>query len=304
MRVLWNTPRKKDLLMKCKNCGHEVNENDVYCSHCGTKLEKEETQVDEKQWYFVENNETKGPFSEAQMKSFIQSKRIDSNTYVWSDGFDDWKELKCSELKDLLEEKGTESIHLETHQDKIWYYVDQDSNHHGPFTQEEMETMYARGTLDEFSYVWKEGMRDWQKYADTSLSQASKSTRQEKVSSITSVTKKNIPLSVLFSFLTCGLYALYWMYTIAEDVNSLCRENGKTPGTSGGLVLLFSIFTCGIYGLYFWYKVCKLIDSLDYDSDYVTSDNSILCLVLAVIQLNIISMCIVQDSINEIVDNV
>ena len=48
MRVLWNTPRKKDLLMKCKNCGHEVNENDVYCSHCGTKLEKEETQVDEK----------------------------------------------------------------------------------------------------------------------------------------------------------------------------------------------------------------------------------------------------------------
>lgn len=92
--------------MKCKNCGHEVNENDVYCSHCGTKLEKEDTQVDEKQWYFVENNETKGPFSETQMKSFIQSKRIDSNTYVWSDGFDDWKELKCSELKDLLEEKG------------------------------------------------------------------------------------------------------------------------------------------------------------------------------------------------------
>lgn len=89
--------------MYCKKCGHELSDQDKYCSECGTKVEKEEIElslsdaIDEaiqeqeetetleevlvedslidditenKEWYFVENNESKGPFSEGQMHEF------------------------------------------------------------------------------------------------------------------------------------------------------------------------------------------------------------------------------------------
>lgn len=59
---------------------------------------------------------------------------------------------------------------------------------------------------------------------------------------------------VLLSFVTCGIYWLYYIYEVARDTNQLCQGDGEE--TSGvGMYILLSIVTCGIYAYYWYYKL-------------------------------------------------
>ena len=93
--------------MFCKNCGHEISDDAKFCSNCGTKVEAEEEIVEPievvdktqaKEWYYVENNDSKGPFSESDMKGFIDSGVLTGNSFVWKTGMQDWQRLKNTEL--------------------------------------------------------------------------------------------------------------------------------------------------------------------------------------------------------------
>ena len=82
---------------------------------------------------------------------------------------------------------------------------------------------------------------------------------------------KNIVLCVILSIVTCGIYALYWMYTINEAARTV---NPSEWQMGGGMVILLSIVTCGIYGLYWYYKMGKAFMAVG------APDNSLLYLVL------------------------
>lgn len=58
-------------------------------------------------WYYVENNDSKGPFSESDMKGFIDSGVLTGNSFVWKTGMQDWQRLKNTELA------GSETVHVE-----------------------------------------------------------------------------------------------------------------------------------------------------------------------------------------------
>lgn len=53
---------------------------------------------DSTDWYIVENNESKGPFSESDCLDMYRQGRIDDRTYVWNDLLEDWIFYKDSEL--------------------------------------------------------------------------------------------------------------------------------------------------------------------------------------------------------------
>lgn len=56
---------------------------------------------------------------------------------------------------------------------------------------------------------------------------------------------------ILLSIVTCGIYGLFFIHTLARDVNVICGADGKnTPGLLK--LWLFTILTCGIYA-YIWY---------------------------------------------------
>lgn len=56
---------------------------------------------------------------------------------------------------------------------------------------------------------------------------------------------------ILLSIVTCGIYSYYFLYTMAQDANTVCAGDGKsTPGLVQ--FILLSVLTCGIYG-WFWY---------------------------------------------------
>lgn len=61
---------------------------------------------------------------------------------------------------------------------------------------------------------------------------------------------------ILLSFITCGIYELIFIHSLAADVNEACREDGKhTKGLLG--FLLLSLITCGIYSIIWWYGTAE-----------------------------------------------
>lgn len=53
-----------------------------------------------------------------------------------------------------------------------WYYA-KDNTPIGPFTSEEMKQLYNDQTIQDATFIWKEGTSDWQFYRDTELSMES-----------------------------------------------------------------------------------------------------------------------------------
>ena len=113
-------------------------------------------------------------------------------------------------------------------------------------------------------------------------------------------TNRNIVLCIVFSIITCGIYVIYWMYVLNEEINSLSGENNAT---GGGLVILFSIITCGIYGLYWYYKMGERVDTIKTRIGMPSSSSNILYLILGIFGLGIINYVFMQDTINKAVAN-
>ena len=105
------------------------------------------------------------------------------------------------------------------------------------------------------------------------------------------VVPRSIVLAIILTLITCGLYGLYWMCKVNDELNLL---SGNDRGTSGSLVVVFEIITCGIYGIYWAYKMGQNCAYLNGDSS-----GSILYLLLALFGFQIINLALFQDMINK-----
>ncbi len=109
------------------------------------------------------------------------------------------------------------------------------------------------------------------------------------------ITARNIAFCIIFTIITCGIYGIYWMIKINDEVNSLA---GEEQATTGGMVFLFSLITCGIYGLYWQYKMGERCDMIK----GVNASSNIVYLILGIVGFAIISMCLMQDTVNKRVE--
>lgn len=106
------------------------------------------------------------------------------------------------------------------------------------------------------------------------------------------ITPRSIPLCIILSIVTCGIYGIYWMLKLNDEINLLC---GDTNATSGALVVIFSLITCGIYGFYWMYKMGEKCDFIK----GVQGSSGILYLLLGIFGLSIVDFCLIQDTINK-----
>ena len=107
--------------------------------------------------------------------------------------------------------------------------------------------------------------------------------------------QRNIAICILLSFVTCGIYGLYWFATITDDLKAIGRDD-KTA--SGGLALVFTIITCGIYG---WYWAYKRGENIDYYKNAIgmpSSNTGILYIILQAVGLGIVAYALMQNEIN------
>ena len=71
-------------------------------------------------------------------------------------------------------------------------------------------------------------------------------------------TDRSLLLYILLSIVTCGFYNLFFVSSLAGDVNEMCRGDGKK--TADVLMyLLLSVVTCGFYSIYWWYSVSERV---------------------------------------------
>ena len=113
------------------------------------------------------------------------------------------------------------------------------------------------------------------------------------------IQKRSIGLCIVLSLVTCGIYSLYWLYKMAEDINTLKQEPGAT---SPGMVLVLSIVTCGIYTIYWFYKAGETLDNINFMQGLPTGNKAILYMLLALFGLSIVSYCLVQNDLNNQAD--
>ncbi len=110
--------------------------------------------------------------------------------------------------------------------------------------------------------------------------------------SYTGITERSIPVALILSIVTCGLYGIYWMIKLNDEVNIL---SGEPNATSGGMVFLLSFITCGIYGIYWLYKMGERCDRIK----NAEGNSPIIYLILGLLGFSIISYCLIQDTINK-----
>lgn len=202
----------------------------------------------------------------------------------------DWERLENTELNEFISTSSSSND---------WYYVENNDSK-GPFSESDMKGFIDSGVLTGNSFVWKTGMQDWQRLKNTELAGNEKVHVEPSFSFTTGVVKeKSIGLCVVLSLVTCFIYSIYWLYTIAHDLNDLCESQNQEKGAEPGLVVVLSIVTCGIYLLYYLWKAGKMVSSLTRSNGHHPSDDSIVLMVLSILQLSLVSFCILQSHIND-----
>lgn len=65
---------------------------------------------------------------------------------------------------------------------------------------------------------------------------------------------RSLPMWIILSIVTCGIYSWYFLYELARDMNVMCQNDGETtPGLAQ--FILLSIVTCGFYAYWWYYKI-------------------------------------------------
>ena len=115
--------------------------------------------------------------------------------------------------------------------------------------------------------------------------------------------KKNIVACIILTFVTCGIYGIYWLYCMISDINTISGDSDSMSP----IVILLSIVTCGIYSVYWFYKAGALLDQKAIEFGRISENRSSLYLTLIIMGyfiplLVMVVYILLQNSINVIAD--
>ena len=103
-------------------------------------------------------------------------------------------------------------------------------------------------------------------------------------------------MCIILSIVTFGIYGLYWLYSLANDINTLTHQ--ERP--SGFKVLVLTIITLGFYELYWLYKAGERINDFQtYQGEMVDSYRALVYLILGIFGLNIVARALIQNDLNK-----
>ncbi|HJD22614.1 MAG TPA: DUF4234 domain-containing protein, partial [Firmicutes bacterium] len=109
--------------------------------------------------------------------------------------------------------------------------------------------------------------------------------------------QRSIPVCIILSIVTCGIYGIYWYIMLTEDSNVLVARPGYA---SGGVAFLLSLVTCNIYGIYWAYKMGEKIDIAKQMRGWPSSNSGVLYLILELV-FPIIGWALMQNEINNLI---
>ncbi|EOS61123.1 hypothetical protein C815_00688 [Firmicutes bacterium M10-2] len=247
--------------MICKHCSTENSDEAKFCSNCGASLNEEEnieeaeaktadsneaesensndaenetievveTVVEpvqeEAEWYYVANNASTGPFTEEQMKAYIEQGILKATTYVWKNGMEDWVILKKSELGKYLRHE--EQVNAQTEQSRS--VQDRPVNYSRPIVQERsivLNVILSIVTCGIYQLIWLYLLAK-----DVNELSASQGKRQ----------LADPIIVVLLTIVTCGLYGIYFFYQAGKAMAQL--DSKVYIGDDSTLLAILCLFT-------------------------------------------------------------
>lgn len=108
---------------------------------------------------------------------------------------------------------------------------------------------------------------------------------------------RSIPVDIILTLITCGIYNLYWNYKQMESCNELLGRNEFSWGTW----FLLSLITCGIYHIYYQYKMGEALFLIEKSENVPVFDNlPMVSLLGTLFGFSIVVDAIHQDQINKI----
>ncbi len=108
---------------------------------------------------------------------------------------------------------------------------------------------------------------------------------------------RSIVKSLIFTFLTFGIYGIYWMAVVNDDANKLADSDFQTDGF---LVIILTFITFGLYSIYWAYKQGENYDII---RNRPNSDGNILFLVLNIFGLGFAIIILLQLEINKALED-
>ena len=111
------------------------------------------------------------------------------------------------------------------------------------------------------------------------------------------IERRDIAVCIVLTLVTCGIYGIYWIVCLTNDVNTV---SGDVNGTSGGMVVLLTIVTCGIYGIYWAYKQGEKLDFTKNNRGIPSSNSGVLYLILQIFGFGIIAYALMQNELNKL----
>ena len=106
--------------------------------------------------------------------------------------------------------------------------------------------------------------------------------------------KRDMVIAIVLSFLTCGIYGIYWFITMTDDSNTLVDNKNA----SGATAFLYTLVTCGIYFIYWNYMMGKKMYEAGRKYGKSIDDNSVLYLLLSIFGLSLVNYYLIQNDLN------
>ncbi len=114
------------------------------------------------------------------------------------------------------------------------------------------------------------------------------------------IQKRSVALCIILTLVTCGIYGIYWMYCVVNDLK-IASKTSDTP--DGGIVLLLSIVTCGIYELIWFYKAGEQVSKIKFGAGQNSSSDGWLYILLALLTSGIVPLALIQNELNQVATN-
>ncbi len=109
------------------------------------------------------------------------------------------------------------------------------------------------------------------------------------------VGERSIPLYLILSLLTCGLFTIYWFIALAGDIRTL-REAHEPRGIFDWII---GLLTCGIYTIICYYRYSKFVVEIQKKKAMEVNDISVLTLILGIF-FGFVSLALIQNEVNKI----
>ena len=106
------------------------------------------------------------------------------------------------------------------------------------------------------------------------------------------INKRKIGVCILLSFVTFGIYTIYWQYLLVKNTRAIQKDESNCTGEM--LCILFVPF----YSLFWWFTRGKIVKDRFTEHGYSAIGNEIAYLLLSIFGLVIVSMAIMQNDFN------